>query len=376
VSAPRAIREEAARWLDRLQRENGSEEAQAAFARWHDESPEHQLAYEAVERTWRHLQEAGHEPHVLALRHETALRMTRRTSRRAGSGYRVAAAMVLVVAGLAVAVGMSSRIELPPPVVALLDRLSLGNQRTYRTQTGERLAITLQDGSQVTLNTRTEIETAFGPAERKILLRHGQVLFNVAKDPRRPFVVETQGRRLVAVGTSFDVRVEGGRVQVTMVEGTVRVEPAGESTARARSVPDEEPSEGNAAARESSTPPGEAGSQMPQGSFLLSAGEQMVIEASNIQRVRLADAEKVTSWRIGQVIFERARLADAIAELNRYSETQIQLADPALADLELSGAFATGRTAVFIEALTAYFPIEVAEANDRAIVLRARQEPQ
>ena len=63
----------------------------------------------------------------------------------------------------------------------------------------------------------------------------------------------------------------------------------------------------------------------------------------------------------------------AVIELNRYSETKIELADPSLADLHLSGAFATGRPTVFVEAITTYFPIRIASSDNRAVVLRARQ---
>ena len=67
------------------------------------------------------------------------------------------------------------------------------------------------------------------------------------------------------------------------------------------------------------------------------------------------------------------RLADAIAELNRYSDTKIELADPVLENLRLSGAFATGHPTVFVEAITAYFPIEITRSDDRALILKARK---
>ncbi|MGH7880158.1 MAG: FecR domain-containing protein, partial [Candidatus Binataceae bacterium] len=79
------------------------------------------------------------------------------------------------------------------------------------------------------------------------------------------------------------------------------------------------------------------------------------------------------SWSRGQVIFDNTRLEDAIAELNRYSEIPIELADPALADLRLSGAFATSQTTAFIEAITRYFPVRVVGADERAIVLGLRK---
>jgi transmembrane sensor len=58
--------------------------------------------------------------------------------------------------------------------------------------------------------------------------------------------------------------------------------------------------------------------------------------------------------------------------LNRYSSTHIELADPRLADLRLSGTFATGGTSIFIEAVTAYFPIQIEHADERTVTLKAR----
>ena len=85
--------------------------------------------------------------------------------------------------------------------------------------------------------------------------------------------------------------------------------------------------------------------------------------------VRQADLKRTTSWRYGQVIFEDDLLGVAIQEMNRYAKRRIAIADPALAQLRLSGAFETGQTGTFIEALTTYFPISVARQNSEEIVL-------
>src|SRR3546814_14397361 len=88
--------------------------------------------------------------------------------------------------------------------------------------------------------------------------------------------------------------------------------------------------------------------------------------------VRPANADHVSSWRNGQVVFENSRLADAVAELNRYTRTPIELTDPTLADLRISGAFMTGRNDTFVEAMTSYFPIRAQRTYD-AIILPDRQ---
>ncbi len=331
------LRETAALWYDRFNRERISEETRAEGTRWLEASARHRAAYEAVAQAWTLAQQAAHDPRIMALRHEAALRLTRRSSRWSFVSVGLAAAAALVAVGVALALALN----LPG------GSFPWGQRDRYSTVTGERLTVTLKDGSQVTLNTQTRIKTSFDSGERRVQLEEGQALFEVAKDPLRPFVVLAQGRRFVAVGTAFDVRIDGDRVRVTMVEGTVKVVPRGP-------------------ARESPDKPG----------VLLSAGQQLIVDSTvadpEPELVSTIDAERVTSWRRGQVIFSDTSLAEAVAELNRYSEQKIVLATPALADLKLSGAFATGRAAVFVEALTTYFPVKVVRVDDRALVLDAR----
>src|SRR5262249_53719521 len=152
-------------------------------------------------------------------------------------------------------------------------------------------------------------------------LLRGQAYFEVAKDHDRPFVVEAQNRRFVAVGTAFDVRLDGAQVKVTMVEGTVRVESVADTHA------------GSADIQRPASPP------MAHTTNLITAGQQLVADSTLNDQVSRTDPERSTSWRRGQIIFDDTRLADAVAEINRYSEAKIELADPALADLRLSGAF-------------------------------------
>jgi transmembrane sensor len=327
------IREAAAQWHDRLQRESVSAETQAAFARWRSQLPEHDAAYLEVERAWSSLHHAADDPQVLALRHETALRLTRRASRLM---WPLAWAAALV---LAVAIGTQ--------VTSVWSRLGLdATPKRYATAIGERLSVTLSDGSQVTLNSGTEVKPSFDGTTRTILLLYGQALFEVAKDPSRPFIVQARGQRFVALGTAFDVRIDGERVQVTMLEGRVAL----------------------------LSPTPHVGEQAQARGPILSAGDQLTVGPAVRQaRVQSTDPNRVTAWRRGQVIFENMRLADAIAELNRYSEKRLELADPELADLKLSGAFATGQPSLFVEAVTEYFPVTAEQVDERTIVLRSRQ---
>ncbi len=66
--------------------------------------------------------------------------------------------------------------------------------------------------------------------ERRIELQEGEAYFTVAKDPGRPFVVEAGDKRVVAIGTQFAVRREGGEVRVVVTEGSINLQ--GDRSAR------------------------------------------------------------------------------------------------------------------------------------------------
>ena len=314
----------AAAWYERLHQEGVSEETRNAFAGWLAQSVDCRTAYEAVGRTWTQVHGAALDPQILALRHETALRLTRRASAAIRPMRWAAAAVVLIVlCGTAATLG---------GWLPLRDSLHGPNTSRYATAIGERVSVTLNDGSQVTLDTQSELRVAFTSSERAVRLLRGQVYFKVAKDHERPFVVEVLNRRIVAVGTEFDVRMDGAQVRIAMVEGTVRVDAA-----------------------------------------TITAGEQLIADAAVPDRVSVSDPERSTSWLQGQIVFDNTRLADAVAEINRYSKTRIELTDPNIAQLHLSGAFATGRPALFIEAVTSYFPVRIVQSDDHLVVLGAKR---
>jgi len=347
-----ALEEAAARWHERMQHEPVPERLRVAFSRWMDKAPEHRTAYEAVDRVWRFAKSMGQDPRILELRHETALRLTRKASRQPRwAGWAAAAAILVFLGG---ALLYTHR--------AQLLGWSGGSRMAgvYRTAVGERLSITLEDGSRVTLNTDSVLRPAFDAHERRVVLERGQALFEVAKDTVHPFVVQTAKRRFVAVGTAFDVRIDGERVQITMLEGTVRVERSGPGGTAALLTADG-----------SGAMPSRAAARAVVAT--ITAGEQLTVLDERQDRIQVAEPDRVTSWRRGQVVFEDSRLADAVAEINRYSTVHIELAEGALGDLRISGAFATGRPTVFVEAMTAYFPVDATSFDDDTVLLSPRK---
>lgn len=91
---------------------------------------------------------------------------------------------------------------------------------------GEKLQLTLPDGTRVWLNSNSEISfpEKFGSVERKVRLA-GEAFIEVEKDSLRPFKVEAQGLVTTALGTSFNIKEKGeAEISISLVTGKVKVE--------------------------------------------------------------------------------------------------------------------------------------------------------
>jgi transmembrane sensor len=125
--------------------------------------------------------------------------------------------------------------------ICLSAMLALGTKvvwldHTLRTQASEWRSIQLADGSSVSAAPYTRIHHDIGDEERLITLEQGSAVFRVAKDPSRPFMVDTGIVVVKATGTEFGVERHGGTVTVTVSEGSVAVLSGESGTAEFASV--------------------------------------------------------------------------------------------------------------------------------------------
>lgn len=225
-------------------------------------------------------------------------------------------------------------------LVAIAATWALFPQRgIYRTEVGGMQRVSLVDGSRITLNTDSEVRVAFVERERRILLRRGEVFFEVAKDRTRPFVVDAGDRQVVAVGTSFSVRREHEDIRVVVSEGQVRVESSVGAVAQPVSV-------------------------LSAGS-IASSDRQSVL----VQKKTLNDVTQYLSWRSGFLVFQGTSLADAAAEFNRYNLDQIVIENATLAGMKIDGNFRSNNVDAFVRLLGQNFPV-VIERHGRDIHVR------
>lgn len=105
--------------------------------------------------------------------------------------------------------------------------------QTITVPAGQRINITLVDGTNVWLNARTSLSypVKFGKNNRQVVL-DGEAYFDVTKDKSKPFIVQTDNYNVEVLGTKFDVNAysETGEFETTLMSGSVKVASASDST--------------------------------------------------------------------------------------------------------------------------------------------------
>ena len=115
-------------------------------------------------------------------------------------------------------------------------------QQTITVPAGQRAQITLADGTKVWLNSKSTLTYAsnFGRKERNVEL-DGEAYFEVAKNKKIPFFVNTEINRVKVVGTHFNVCAYKGsnEFETTLIEGIVDIYPIGSDQVITRLTKDE-----------------------------------------------------------------------------------------------------------------------------------------
>ena len=293
-----ARKAEAADWFAR--RRTASADVSTAFEAWLRAAPGNADAYADVERAWAEAADAADDPELMALRKSVQGRAT--MPRRAMAAGLVAGLIGLSAFG-AYQLGATKHLA----------------DQSFRTGVGQQATVTLPDGTVVTLNTDTVVRTRADDDRRLVYLDRGQAFFKVAKDRRHPFVVSAAGRTVTALGTAFDVRVDGRELKVVLVEGRVRVESPKTVSTTKKAAPAQQ-----GLATE------------------LAPGSQLVAPDDADWRVTRTNTARETSWLHGQIVIDDKPLSEVVEELNRYSNRKVVLADPELGQAHLSGIFRPG----------------------------------
>jgi transmembrane sensor len=309
---PEGVRVEAAAWIARLRDERRGPDLETKFQEWLRESDEHRRAFNRMTHVW---EQAGKIP-MRARAEVPAIRARR--SRLSPWTATLAATFVLVA----------------------ITAIYYWRDNSFTTAVGQQRSRVLRDGTRVVMNTDTRIEVNYDEHNRRVRLVRGEAWFEVSKRPSWPFLVSVGDQEIRALGTSFIVRHDNDQdFSVTLVDGRISVAPVAAD-----------------------------GAAPPQASQILIPGQRLLISQYHAPRVDRPELSRVTAWERGRVEFDETPLADATAEMNRYTTTRLTVRDTEVAQLHIGGVFRAGDSDEFVKIVTAAFGLR-AEREGRDIVL-------
>lgn len=268
-------------WLTLLQSSKMSKAQQAHFLKWLEQDPSHQLAFIQAEALWQR---------------GAALSQVGVPDKEGGvtsswvfwgySGGALVAACILLVS-----------------ILFLFVHNPIEPEIYFSKGTGHRPSHQLSDGSTIHLNINSSIEIEMSSkTQRLATLQYGEVFFDVAHNPKRPFVIQTRNGRVTVLGTRFSVRGQENKTVVTVLDGRVKLDVQ---------LPDNGHTEVISKNQE---------------------GEMSIAQGLNVKSV---DAAKALAWRDDVLHFAGEPLSQVVEQLNRYYEQSVEITDDQLGQLKI-----------------------------------------
>lgn len=208
----------------------------------------------------------------------------------------------------------------------------------------ETRTVNLPDGTSVTLNHYSTLTypERFKTDNREVEL-NGEAYFEVSKDKKHPFIVQTEAVDVRVLGTQFNVDAyrDSPDVRTTLLTGSVAVSNKSNSE-----------------------------------HMILKPNEIAIYNKveKKLTRKLLEDATDEISWRHGEFIFDDVPLRDIARELSNSFGTTIQITDSTLQNYRISARFRNGEdleTILSVLQDAGYFNYS---HNDKQITITAKPD--
>jgi len=218
---------------------------------------------------------------------------------RLSQGFKVAAILLICFSLSFLTAVYDSEKDVTPEVLIVFTE--------HLTPLGVKSTFTLPDSSMVMLNagSRLYYQENFSGDNREVFLE-GEGYFEVSKDLKRSFVVNTGQTSTTALGTSFNIRAYNEKeIDVFLLTGKVLV----------------------------------SNKESTDSAIFLSGGEAVSVKSGTLSSKKKFDTEIITAWTKGIIIFDETPIGDAIQVLESWFGVNFKLMNHPPSNLTVSGKF-------------------------------------
>ena len=170
---------------------------------------------------------------------------------------------------------------------------------------GQRVSLTLADGTKVWLNAKTKMEypQSFKAFDERIVKVDGEAYFEVSKNKNRPFIVKTSKGDIEVLGTKFYVSAYATTdiFETSLIEGRVKVHTAYED-------------------------------------MTLYPRDKAVLQNGILTRKHIDDMD-IYRWRDGLYCFKNLSFEDVLKQFEIYYDVRFVKENPQMANPKLNGKF-------------------------------------
>ncbi|MEM9159009.1 MAG: FecR domain-containing protein [Verrucomicrobiota bacterium] len=223
--------------------------------------------------------------------------------------------------------------------VFFLPSVLMSIRSDYQTKTAEIERVILPDGSTARLGPESALKVDYSDNTRDLILLAGEAYFEVAPNAERPFSVLAGDIQATAVGTAFNISLDGPSAQVSVTEGIVRVE-----RQRQEKLLD-----------------------APR----LVAGEWAAIAPDATFARGESEVNEMTDWFDGRILARNRPVYEIVEELGRHFEGRFRVSGAALKERRITGVYYTENPEQALESIAESLGAEISTMIPGIITLKA-----
>jgi ferric-dicitrate binding protein FerR (iron transport regulator) len=205
---------------------------------------------------------------------------------------------------------------------------------------GEKKTILLPDGSLVFLNSNSRISYSKNFKNKRELELTGEAFFEVKKNPKKPFLVETEKIKTKVLGTSFNIKAyKKGQTRVSVNTGKVEVE--------LKEISEK---------------------------IILIKNQQINFINDTEPLLTKDNSEDFIAWTKNTIVLKNTSLGEAANILENWYDIEINFTDKDLREQKISGKFKDEKLINILESISIVKQLEIEFLTEKQILIREKQQ--